>query len=677
MRVISRSPIAVAIAVAALPLQALHAQQVSTLESILVVGEKKERLLKDTVSSVAVLNDSALQASGVQSITDAVGTIANVVSLSGAVPDIRGVSGNGSAGGFNSITGGAKGRVSMLIDGVAEPFVADMTGDTGLWDIEQIEVYRGPQSTNNGRNSIAGGIYVKTYDPSFEWEGDVRLGYRNQEKSVDKAAVISGPLMEDVLAFRLSLQHVDTETLTNDPGFIDNPPDYKLNELETRRARGKILWKPTDDTDLLFTYSMNNEQGDAGRIYYTADDPYAYKRTFYRDIETDSDTASVKINHRFSENWSLEILMATMDYQWGFKSYEESAASRQVLVFDEDNQTLDAKLSFGAAEDAFHGHVGLAYFSRDQDFISTGSSEYVGDDSSDALAAYGEVVYALSDKVEFTAGLRVQREEQERFFDYITYTRGGELDDSQTVTLPKLVLQYHATDSTTLFISARQGYNAAGGAFSFGNSTYYYYDEEEVNTFEAGARYDSASGKLQLNANLFFNDYDGYQALNSSRMISNMDSVETYGIEVEMRALLSNSLELSAGFGLLETDIKDAGDAYASATGNELNSAPAVTANLSLTWKPLDPLTLSASVRHVDEYYGDINNTSERVAGGYTLTNLNARYDLDSWTLAAYVNNATDEEEALSREPAGRSAPLGYVAIVMPRTAGVSLTYHF
>ena len=155
------------------------------LETIVVVGEKRERSLKDTASSVSVISEETLKSMQHQTITDAVSEIANVVALSGAVPDIRGVSGNGSAGGFNSVSGGAKGRVSILIDGVAEPFVADLTGDSGIWDIEQIEVYRGPQSTSNGRNSIAGSIYIKTTDPGFDWDGAARLGYRNEEGYID------------------------------------------------------------------------------------------------------------------------------------------------------------------------------------------------------------------------------------------------------------------------------------------------------------------------------------------------------------------------------------------------------------------------------------------------------------------------------------------------------------
>ncbi|TMS81288.1 Plug domain-containing protein, partial [Pseudoalteromonas sp. S981] len=114
--------------------------------------------LKETMSSVAVVDKALLENGQLASISEALSEMANVVVLTGSVPAMRGVSGNGGATGFNSFSGGSKARVSTLIDGVSQPFVAYLTGDTGLWDVEQIEVYLGPQSTSNGRNSIAGAV---------------------------------------------------------------------------------------------------------------------------------------------------------------------------------------------------------------------------------------------------------------------------------------------------------------------------------------------------------------------------------------------------------------------------------------------------------------------------------------------------------------------------------------
>ncbi|WP_167854844.1 TonB-dependent receptor [Mangrovimicrobium sediminis] len=647
------------------------------IEVVRVVGEKVERSLKETTSSVAVISEDTLNALRSYTVSSLLSEIPNVIVTTGSAPNIRGVTGNGSAGGFNSITGGAKPRVSTLIDGVAEPFVADLTGDSGIWDIEQIEVFRGPQSTSNGRNSIGGMVYIQTKDPTFEWEGAGRVGYRDQDEYLDGAVMLSGPLVDDILAFRVAAQALNADTITDDRGFDSNPPDYDLDEIETRRLKTKLLWTPTTDLRVLLTYSGNNEQGDTGRVLYSAKDPWAYERIFFRDIETDSDTTSARIDYSFSERFSLEVLAAYTDYQWGFDSYEADPALEQQLVFDQQDITLDARLHAGQAGDSVYGFLGLAYFEREQDFESTGAYLYIGDDSSDAAALYGEVTWAINDRLRLTGGLRVEREQQQRYFNYISFERASDLDTDETITLPKIELQYDLDLHTTVGLSARKGYNAPGGAFAFASGNYYYFDEESVYTYEASLRGGWFDNRLNLAGNLFYNDYDGYQALNSLREISNMDAVETYGLELQAEALLTPDLALSLGLGLLETEIKDGGAAYPAVNGNELSNAPAITGSLDLYYTFSSAFGAGAQVRYVDEYYGDLENSDERVAGDYYLARAYADITLDHWSISAYVNNLTDEEAFTVREPPGRSAADGYVAFVDPRTVGVTVTYHF
>lgn len=649
----------------------------SDIETILVIGERDERSLKDTVSSVSVLDGDSLNALRNFSITDAVAEVPNVVALSGAVPDIRGVSGNGSAGGFNSITGGARARVSTLVDGVPEPFVADRTGDSGIWDVQQIEVFRGPQSTLVGRNAIGGMIFVKTKDPTFDWEGAARFAYRNQDQYLDYAAAVSGPVVDDVLAFRISANYLDAQTITDENGFASNPPTYDLNGLESHRVRGKLLWTPSDDARVLLTYSTGEESGDTGRRYYSAANPGEYERIFFRNIENSSDTLSLKVDYDFNANWSADVLLAYQDYDWGFDGYEPDPAAQQYLVFEQDSITIDARLRYASDDDRVSGHIGYAHFERDQDFVSTGAFEYNGADETESDGVYGELSYRLNDRWTLTGGLRVQNEDQQRDFEYTTFGRSGTLDESKTITLPKLVVQYDLNEQTTLGLSAREGYNAPGGAFAFASGDYYYYDEETVRTLEFSVRSGSADGRFSVRANVFYNDYDGYQALNTNREIVNMEEAVTYGLEVEFNAQLTDHLALRGGLGLLETDIKDAGDEYAAADGNELNSAPPVTGNVGLTYSFAMGLELGIFARYVDEYYGDVLNTDERVAGDYTLTSLSANYYADNWHIAAFVNNALDSDEFITREPPGRTAPEGYVAVLDPRSVGLSVTYQF
>ncbi len=667
-----------AIASLALTATVAQAQQLALfegqIEQVIVVGEKTDRSMKETSSSVSVITEEALKNMQSKALRDALSEVPNVVALSGAVPDIRGVSGNGSAGGFNSITGGARSRVSILVDGVAEPFVADFTGDTGLWDIEQIEVYRGPQSTSNGRNSLAGAIYIKTSEPTDDWLGAARVAYRDEDQYIDTAAVISGPIVEDTLSMRLSVQKRDAETITSEDGYASNPPDYDLNEIDTTRVRAKLQWTPTDSFSALLSHSTNKEQGDTGRIYYSLVNLDDRQRVFYRDITTDVATTSLRLENDFSERVSAEILLAYMDYEWGFDSYDPDPADLQVLTFEESNLTLDAKLNFTPSE-TISGFVGVFYFDREQDINSVGSFPYFGEDESDSKGVYGEVTFGLTDKWSLITGARYEKETQLRDFTYLPIV--AQLDEDNSIFLPKLVAQYELSDETTLALSYRKGYNAAGGALNFVAQEYYYYDDETVDTVEFSTRSNLADDKVFLSTNVFYNQYDGYQALSSSRAITNMDEVTTYGLEAELQAYPNNQTKLTAGLGVLSTEIDDAGENYPGVNGNELNSAPQLTAKFGVDFWFTEQFQVGATVSYVDEYYGDFANTDERVGGDYTLVRLTASYELENWLFNGFVNNALDEDAIVSQEPVSGRYPEGYAAIVDPRNVGVSLTYRF
>lgn len=649
-------------------------EEKNSIESITVIGEKIERSLKDTTSSVSVLSEEELNSSQFKSVTEIISEIANVITLSGAVPDIRGVSGNGGAGGFNSISGGAKGRVSTLIDGVAQPFVADKTGDMGMWDLEQVEVYRGPQSTTNGRNSIAGAIYLKTKDPTKDWEGAARVSYRNEDRYVDTSAVISGPIT-DTLSFRLSAQKLDAQTVTDDTEYESNPADYDLNAIDSTNVRAKLQWQAQDDLTFLLTHSSSNEQGDTGRVYYEADDIDSHNRIFFRDIETDVETTSLTADYKINDAWRLEVLLANMDYDYGFKTYQEDPNQTQILTFSENNLTLDAKLSFGQQEDKTKGFIGLAYFEREHDLESSEAYIYYGNDESDSLALYGEVSFDLTENFSIITGARLEKETQLRNFVYSSID--ATLDNDTNIFLPKLVLQYDVSEETTVSLSARKGYNAAGGALNFTEGDYYYFDEEEVNTYEISTRSSLADGDVFLSANLFYNDYDGYQALSSTRYITNMDKTTTYGLEIDLKASVTEDFKVNAGLGLLKTKINDAGDDYPGVDGNELNSAPAITANLGAKYWITNELHVGASISYVDEYYGDFSNDEEQIAGDYALVRMQSTYELDNWLVTAFVNNVFDEEAVVTNVASSTTYPTGYVSVTDPRNMGVSATYKF
>ena len=140
---------------------------------------------------------------------------------------------------------------------------------------------------------------------------------------------------------------------------------------------------------------------------------------------------------------------------------------------------------------------------------------------------------------------------------------------------------------------------------------------------------------------------------------------------------MTKDLQLTAGLGLLSTEVKAANSEFGDIIGNQLSSAPEYTASLGTKFWFTDQLTISASANYVDEYFGDMNNTKERVAGGYTTARFNIDYQVDTWRVSAFINNAFDKKAFTVVEPPGRGTPEGYVAVVEPRSIGINVTYSF
>lgn len=645
------------------------------LETIIVIGEKTERDLLKTTSSVSVISSDDLYRTQRFSLHEMLTDIPNVLAITGTVPDIRGVKGNGAAGGFNSISGGAKARVTTIIDGVAEPFVADFTGDSGIWDIEQIEVYRGPQSTSNGRNSIAGSIYIKTADPSFDPEGAVRLGYKNNKDYVDVAAMASGPLIDGALAGRITAQYLDAQTISNDDGFTTHSPDFDLNEIKAHRIKAKLLWTITDRSNLLLTQSHNDEQGEKGRIYYSAANPWIYDKVINRDIETKSDATSLKFDSELSDSLSIDILLANMDYSWGFDSYEPDIKRQQSLSFEENNQTLDAKLNIGNANEAINGFIGISYFKREQDILNKGAFAYTGDDNYDSAALYGEFNFPLLQNLTMTIGTRWESESQNRHF--VIGKIDEKLDKSHNILLPKVALLYQASPLTSVAFSAVRGYNAGGGALNFREQEYYFFDQETVNSYEISVRNRSEDGRLMLVSNIFYNNYNGYQAQNTKRSIVNVDDAISFGAELEVSYTFDNQIDLKTGIGLLRTKIKDAGDNFPEAEGNELNSAPETTFKTGIDYRGIEHFVIGLNANYIGKYFGDIENTVETTAGDYTVVNFQANYEKGPWLISGYLKNLLDEKAFTAKDGPSRNYKDGFVAIVERRSIGFSAQYNF
>src|SRR5690606_11060517 len=215
------------------------------LEEIVVTARKRDEAFRDVPMTVNVFTEEAIQAAGIQRPADFIAHVPNMTlvetqNAGNAFVVVRGV----------SQARNSEPSVAVLIDGVLETNPAEFNKE--LFDIQQIEVLKGPQGALYGRNAIGGAILIRTRDPADELEGSVRLGLGNGSSKRVQAS-LSGPVgASDTLKFRTSLSYADTD------GFIDNAfLEQKADHSEELSGRARLLWEPSETFtgDLRFSFS--------------------------------------------------------------------------------------------------------------------------------------------------------------------------------------------------------------------------------------------------------------------------------------------------------------------------------------------------------------------------------------------------------------------------------------
>ncbi|MHC9084075.1 TonB-dependent receptor [Luteimonas sp. RIT-PG2_3] len=366
-------PLAVALSLAlSLPIPALHAQSgpsaaadspAKTLDAIVVKGEKSDRSLQDTLSSVAVTTSVRIEQENLLSLFDILNRTANVSQMYGDRGfTIRGIA--NEAGAPNPLA-------TIYLDGAALPSQVSDSGPTDLWDIAQVEVLRGPQSTIQGENALAGAIVLRTEDPSMDWSGRARVLVSDpSDRRVGFAG--GGPLIDDELAFRVAVEDRKFD------GFIRNPTRGDTEDArESTMARAKLLWTPKSLPGLTarLTYTRDDRQGPYMYAYARRDVPNLYDdRINTSDHATGSDVlsqlATLEVEHANAGPWSLSSVTAWSDTDQ-VRTFDTDLTERPEAYGDTDEwfKTLSQEFRVHYRGDRLRGLVGLYASQRDMTTI--------------------------------------------------------------------------------------------------------------------------------------------------------------------------------------------------------------------------------------------------------------------------------------------------------------------
>ncbi|WP_084206801.1 TonB-dependent receptor [Marinobacter lutaoensis] len=649
---------------------------VSTLlPSITVTGEKVERTLFETGSSVEVYDQERIESTpGATELSDLLKLNPAVVDagVGNHMPAVRGVDGSGPSIGGVATFAGVRPRLNVSLDGRSLSYSEIAFGPRSLWDIRQVETYVGPQSHIQGRNAIAGAVVMESNAPSFEWEGAVKGGIGNQGYR-QTAAMVSGPVLEDELAFRLAVDRQRRESYV-DLATYDPVGDARDVEVTTTRFRLQYEPGALPDFSTGITLSDMETQGPQGE--YELSDPPSSQANEYRPVyTTDATSGSWDVDWQLSDQLRFENNVTYTDLEYKRQTQNTVAD----FTSEGDEYHLEPLLHFGGRGSTVSGLVGVRYYqaSADEAYINASGSQPMTDDT-ETRSAFGEMTYPLTDTVDLTLGLRYEWERRQRTADVqLNPSRSVDLDFDETYTalLPRLDLAWKPHAGQTLGFKVAKGYNAGGAGLTITSFDPYEYDRETVISYEVYTRNELLDGQLELTANLFFNDYSDMQLPEyvgaNDIVIRNADRAISYGTELGSRWMPVEAFTVFANLSLLRTEVQDF-DSTA-IEGNELPRAPGYAATLGAVYQWLPNLELSGNVRHTDSYYSDYDNLGVEKIGAYTVADAQLTYRYGPVTSKVFVNNLFDTDADTLIFNSLVDNPLK----VQPRMVGASLEYRF
>jgi iron complex outermembrane receptor protein len=342
-------------------------EQSTAVEAVIVTGEKSSRTLQQTITSVTVTTAAKIERENIQTLYDVVNRTANMSETYGQSGfTIRGISNSNVSG------GGTGGLSTVYVDGAALPELAVFSGPLEMWDIAQVEILRGPQSTLQGRNSLAGAVIIRSTDPTFDYGFRARATVASgDERSIAFAG--GGPLVADQLAFRLAAEKKESD------GFLYNPVRHEdVDAIDNLNVRGKLLLTPTalPGLKMLATYAHNARKSSYLFTYARTDTPdyYDHRLDYSNDPNrTDSKVDIFTLETSYKLNEALTLTgVASWNKVDSLGSYDTDYTAERLAfgIRDQNIKTASQELRLNFEGERFRGLAGLYHAKRDTKDLS-------------------------------------------------------------------------------------------------------------------------------------------------------------------------------------------------------------------------------------------------------------------------------------------------------------------
>lgn len=363
------SKIASAVAAVLTPILAFNAaaeapdpeKEKKKYEKIVVIGQKVSRTLQETPASISVFTEDKMEQQNLGDIKEVLFETANVHANANGGFSIRGIDGYNVSGAGNSLL------ASVYIDGAPMPQRMISNGFS-TWDVSQVEIFRGPQSTLQGRNSLAGAIIMTTTAPSHEFSGQYRVQL-GQHGEREFAVAVGGSLIKDELAVRFSAESEEFD------GFNFNSVRNEHSAFrEDKLYRLKFLYTPQSMPDLTAQLSLTHALTDKGtrQINVPASgSPFNQRVTTNNDrqeLNYETDIVSLEVKYDIDENWHLTSVSTYSNAKPSWNEYDDDNGPKAggTRFFREQAKTLTQELRLTFNYENLEGIIGAYYFDEDR-----------------------------------------------------------------------------------------------------------------------------------------------------------------------------------------------------------------------------------------------------------------------------------------------------------------------
>lgn len=673
---------------ASLSAQDVNELPVYELKEIIVTGDLWESELQQTTASVSVLDEAALKSNGTQHFEDVVNAIPNLTWTGGTSrPRYLQIRGIGENSQFEGETPDS--TVRFLMD----DFDLTGIGTVGnLFDVQQVEVLRGPQAGAFGANAAGGVVQIVSNEPTSYWTGQSEATLGNDNLRAFGFAV-GGPILEsdpEQLTFRFSIN-----SLIRD-GFRENQFLNRddTNERDELTSRLRVRWQPNELWSL-----------EGGLLYADADNGYdeftlTNDRTDTFSDQPGSDDQETVGGSLRASYYGLDSIVVTsvsnyidtesyysFDGDWTDAATAAGLFGSSFLEIDRDREVYSEDLRFDSAEseDAFgvidRWTAGLYFESLEEMTVTTGFGDFSTNYESQTISFYTQATHLISDKTRITLGLRAEYYDLETEMDF-----RNDVDFDDWLFGGKLTLEHDLSETQTAFASATRGYKAGGAnIYPFlAPNLPTEYDSEQLWNYETGLRSEWFDGKLTSQVTLFYLDRDDAQLRDSdgtgiafTYFTTNGAAAQHYGLEAETTWFFAKDWSATLAGGLLETDREsypDPGNPLNSIAERDLANAPSYTYSARIDYAPDRGLFASAEIVGSDDYFESNSHRQKRSA--FNVVNASLGYRFNNWTVTLWSKNLLDEayEERVFFFDNGLG-PERYEAPAAPRTFGITANY--